>query len=144
MNLGALALWFSGLHEHIWPWRIRIQSWWTFKEKWSFESESKAQHKWILSKPRPRRPMLLASFTMLASIARRASRDGKRYCHHQTWASLICHPAKGIRQIAIIKLGTFAEMPFFSFLPKLCHFLFPSTFSLPFCPCLQKPYPFIP
>jgi len=28
-----------------------------------------------------------------------------------------CHPAKGIRQIAIIKLGTFAEMPFFSFLP---------------------------
>jgi hypothetical protein len=48
-----------------------------------------------------------------------------------------CHPAKGIRQIAIIKLGTLAEMPFFSFLPKLYHVLFHQLFHSRFAPATK-------
>jgi hypothetical protein len=55
-----------------------------------------------------------------------------------------CHPAKGIRQIAIIKLGTFAEMPFFSFLPKLYHFFISINFFITVLPLPPKTLSFNP
>ena len=35
------------------------------------------------------------------------------FCHYETWASLVCHPIKGIHSFAIIKLDTLAGIPFY-------------------------------
>ena len=53
--------------------------------------------------------------------------------HYENWASVICHPATGLRQIAITKPDTSARMPSESF--ATLFFLFcPCPFPLSVCP----------
>ena len=65
------------------------------------------------------------------------------FCHYETWASLFCHPAKGIRSFVTTKLDTLAKMPFVYFVANyFLFFIFATSFLSRFSP---EPYlPFDP